>query len=150
MEKYISGNITYCPPGINILDIWINHGFSKCFIETVSNGTVAIFLLIFGTIQLNIYRKYGTPRPDRQLRTSILYELQLFLHLAVILSPIGRLVFQILYDGEHVYGYMVRFSIRGLKFSAQHRERLTSFCYVLDTLLRSYGSFVSLCCHIDE
>lgn len=134
MEQYISGNLTYCPPGINVLDIWINHGFSKCFIETVSNGTVAIFLLIFGSIQLNIYRKYATPRPDSQLRASYLYELQLCLHLLVMLSPIARLIFQIYFDGEHVYGYMVRFSILGLKFpfSPQNRERLTSKpCFLL-------------------
>ncbi|XP_044741155.1 ATP-binding cassette sub-family B member 6 [Chrysoperla carnea] len=99
---------SYCPPGISFLDIWIDHGFSKCFIETVSNGSVCAFLLIFGSLQLYIYKKYATEISENTLRRSCLYKLQLFLHIFVPLIAIVRFILQAtILDDKTVYGYMI-------------------------------------------
>lgn len=99
---------SYCPPGISFLDVWIDHGFSKCFIETVSNGSVCAFLLIFGSLQLYIYKKYAIEISEDTLRRSCLYKLQLFLHIFVPLIAIVRFILQAtILDDKTVYGYMV-------------------------------------------
>ena len=42
-------------------DIWINHGVSICFLDTITSSVTLGFILIFGITQLLFYRKYATP-----------------------------------------------------------------------------------------
>ncbi|TGZ51703.1 Uncharacterized protein DBV15_03914 [Temnothorax longispinosus] len=68
----------YCPPNITFDDIWIDHGVSKCFMDTVSTSIISLYLIIFGSAQLWIYRKYGTETEESILPRSKLYNLQKF------------------------------------------------------------------------
>lgn len=98
----------YCPPNITLSDIWINHGVSHCFMDTVSSGVIGGFILIFGIVQLIIYKKYSTPIDARRLRPSFLYKLQLFLMLLLpVLSAVRLDLRWQVYDGSPVYGFMV-------------------------------------------
>lgn len=99
----------FCPPNVTVLDVWLNDGLSHCFIDTISSAIISGFLLVFGTIQLFIYRKYGTANEDVQ--PTRLFTFQLCLHLFVPVLALTRFMLQATaYDGSHtIYGYMVRF-----------------------------------------
>lgn len=102
-------NLTYCPPGINIWDVWVDHGTSQCFMDTLSSSVLAGFILIAGTIQLCMYRKYGTEVSPNHLSKSRLYYFQIFLTLFLPILEIVRFALQAtVYEDKTVYGYMVR------------------------------------------
>ncbi len=37
----------YCPPNATLADVWINHGFSVCFFETVTSSKTYLLLFYF-------------------------------------------------------------------------------------------------------
>lgn len=100
----------YCPPNITFNDIWVDHGVSKCFMDTIGTAIISLYLIIFGSIQLWIYRKYGTDTDENTLPRSKLYSLQKFFLFFVPFLSVLRIILQatVLDDGM-VYGYMVRF-----------------------------------------
>ncbi|KAJ8980819.1 hypothetical protein NQ317_000552 [Molorchus minor] len=101
-------NISYCPPGINIWDVWVNHGTSQCFMDTLSTSVLAGFILIAGTIQLCMYRKYGTEVAPNHLSRSKLYYVQIFFTLLLPVLEIVRFILQAtVYNNKAVYGYMI-------------------------------------------
>lgn len=98
----------YCPEGIKITDIWVHHGISDCFMDTVSTLWMALFLFIFGLAQLWMYKKYGSPVALQSLPTSWLYLLQMFLTMMLSVIIIIKFVLQVvLINHGHFYGYMV-------------------------------------------
>lgn len=107
----------YCPPNITFNDIWIDHGVSKCFMDTISISIISLYLIIFGSIQLWIYHKYGTETDESTLPRSKLYNLQKFVLYFVPILSIIRIILQatILDDGM-VYGYMVRIVVHNISF----------------------------------
>lgn len=101
----------FCPPNITISDIWVNHGVSHCFMDTVSSSVVAGFILIFGIVQLIIYRKYATRIDVRRLRPSFLFKFQISLLLLLpVLSAVRLGLKWKYYDGAEIYGFMVSFN----------------------------------------
>nr|XP_012152493.1 PREDICTED: ATP-binding cassette sub-family B member 6, mitochondrial isoform X2 [Megachile rotundata] len=99
---------TYCPPNITFTDIWVKHGMSKCFMDTVSTSIISLYLLIFGSIQLWMYRKYGTETNASLLPKSKLYIVQKFFLYFVPILSILRLILQgTILDEKKIYGYMI-------------------------------------------
>lgn len=107
----------YCPPNITFNEIWVEHGMSKCFMDTISTTAISLYLIIFGSLQLWMYHKYGTEADASILPRSKLYNLQKFILYFVPFLSILRIILQatILDDGM-VYGYMVRFVIYSTRF----------------------------------
>lgn len=103
-------NLSYCPPNVTIYDIWVDHGLSHCFLDTVSSSVLAGFIVIFGTIQLIVYRKYATPIEDStQISRSKLYYLQLFLLTMIPSLSVLRFILEsFLFPDAHLYGYTVK------------------------------------------
>ncbi|XP_043258660.1 ATP-binding cassette sub-family B member 6 [Colletes gigas] len=100
--------MTYCPPNITFNEIWVDHGVSKCFMDTISTTVISLFLLIFGTIQLWTYRKYGTEITTALLPKSKLYVIQKILLYFVPMLSIIRIILQgTVLDDKRVYGYMI-------------------------------------------
>lgn len=100
--------ITYCPPNISFTEIWIEHGMSKCFMDTISTSIIFLYLMIFGTIQLWMYHKYGTEMNANVLPRSSLYNLQkLFLYLVPLLSILRIILQATILDDKKIYGYMI-------------------------------------------
>ncbi|KAJ8953628.1 hypothetical protein NQ314_007233 [Rhamnusium bicolor] len=100
-------NLTYCPPNVNIWDVWVDNGTSQCFMDTLSSSVIAGFILIAGTIQLCMYRKYGTEVSLNHLSKSKLYYLQIFLTLFLPVLEIVRFSLQAtVFVDKAVYGYM--------------------------------------------
>ncbi|KAG5682449.1 hypothetical protein PVAND_011801 [Polypedilum vanderplanki] len=106
-------NITdFCPKNISFSDIWINHSLNQCFFDTVSSSILAAYILIFGTIQIVIYRKYATRIADRRLQSSFFYSLQLFLMLLLPILCVVRLILRWkVYEPSQIYGYMIAYTI---------------------------------------
>ncbi|XP_014205257.1 ATP-binding cassette sub-family B member 6, mitochondrial [Copidosoma floridanum] len=101
-------NMSYCPPNATFGEIWYNHGLSKCFMDTVSSSVVALYLFIFGTAQLLMYKRYGSDVDANSLPRSKLYTLQKFLHIFIVLLSIVKIVLQDTVLGDQqIYGYMV-------------------------------------------
>ena len=95
----------YCPPNITIHDIWIHHGVSTCFLETVTSSIVGLFILIFGIIQLVFYRRFATR--IEHLPFNKLYSLQVFSHMFLILiAGLDILLRKTLFQRE-VYGFEI-------------------------------------------
>ncbi|CAH2096146.1 unnamed protein product [Euphydryas editha] len=96
----------YCPPNVTLSEIWIDHGISQCFMETVSAAIIGGFLLVFGIIQVVMYRRYATEVVD--VRSSKLFLVQLFFTLFVPVLAVVRFLLQaFVFKGGHIYGYMI-------------------------------------------
>uniref|UniRef100_A0A0U9HU18 ATP-binding cassette sub-family B member 6 n=1 Tax=Chrysomela populi TaxID=154003 RepID=A0A0U9HU18_CHRPP len=101
-------DISYCPPNVSIWDVWVNHGTSQCFMDTLTSSVIAGFIFIAGTIQLYIYHKYGTEVAPNHLSRSKLYHVQIFLTIFLPLLEIVRFTLQgTIYEDKNVYGYMI-------------------------------------------
>lgn len=102
-------NMLYCPPNVTLSQIWINHGISHCFMDTVSTSIMCGFLIIFGTLQLLMYRKYATPITDlNQISKSHLYKLQIFLLCFLpLLALIRFTLMAFVYKNGAIYGFMI-------------------------------------------
>ncbi|CAH2003078.1 unnamed protein product [Acanthoscelides obtectus] len=101
-------NISYCPPNITIWEVWVDHGTSQCFMDTITSTVIAGFILIAGTLQLCMYRKYGTEVSPTHLPTSKLYYLQLFLTIFLPVLEVARFALQAtILNDKSIYGYMI-------------------------------------------
>lgn len=99
--------MSYCPPNITFFEIWVNHGVSKCFMDTVSTAILSFYLIVFGSIQLWMYRKYGTETPAL-LPKSRLYNVQkFFLYFVPVLSVLRLILQATVLDDKKLYGYMI-------------------------------------------
>lgn len=137
--------IAYCPPNVTLSQVWTKNGISHCFVDTVSASAIAGFLLIFGTLQLLMYRRYAILVDDvERIRKSKLYNLQIFLSLLVPALALIRFILQsTFYDGGKVYGFMVSagqavdvaIDFNEFKFLQIVAVMLTCFAYPFSILL---------------
>ncbi|XP_054747733.1 ATP-binding cassette sub-family B member 6 [Anastrepha obliqua] len=98
----------YCPPNVTFSQIWINNGISHCFMDTVGNAVASGFILLLGTVQLLMYRKYATRNDPTHITKSRLYALQLFLLFFFPMLALLRFFLNArIYNDHAVYGYMI-------------------------------------------
>ena len=97
----------FCPENVTIHDIWINHGISSCFLETVTSSIVSLFILIFGIAQLIFYYRFATR--IEHLPWNKLYSLQVFSHvILIVIACLDILLRHVLYQ-RPVLGFEVMF-----------------------------------------
>lgn len=100
--------LQYCPTNVSMAVVWFNHGISQCFLDTVSMATIGGFLLLFGTIQLIMYRRHGTEISPTQILPSKMYAFQLFLLVLLPILAVIRFILEgFVFDGAQVYGFMI-------------------------------------------
>ncbi|KAF5282607.1 hypothetical protein FQR65_LT14202 [Abscondita terminalis] len=76
--------------------------------ETVSMSIIVSFILIAGTIQLLIYRKFGTALSIFQLPKSKLYETQIVITLFIpFLELVRFILLGTVIEDKRIYGYMI-------------------------------------------
>lgn len=108
----MNGTIEYCPPNITLNHPWVNHGLTRCFLDTVSTSVITGFLVIFGTIESLVYRKFGTPIQPRSWRRSSLFVVQIIVALILTLLPILECSVQLyLVHNGVVYGYLILYTL---------------------------------------
>ncbi|XP_022195861.2 ATP-binding cassette sub-family B member 6, mitochondrial [Nilaparvata lugens] len=97
----------YCPEGISLIQIWLNHGISECFAATLSSYLLGVYILLFGTMQVWMYKRYGT-LASAPLHQSTLYYLQFFLCFLLSALALSRFLLQVLLlNPGAIYGYML-------------------------------------------
>lgn len=98
----------YCPPNVTLGEVWINNGTSQCFMETLTVSITAGILLLFGSAQFWMYKKYGTRVAQLSLPRSKLYYAQIFITFLLPILAVVRFILQAtVLKGGFVYGYMV-------------------------------------------
>lgn len=101
-------SLQYCPTNVSMSVIWFNHGVSQCFLDTVSTTAIGGFLLLFGTIQLLMYRRHGTEINPTRICRSRMYNFQLFLLVLLpILASVRFVLEGFVFEGAQVYGFMI-------------------------------------------
>lgn len=104
------GNLTenFCPENISFSEIWMKNSLNECFFDTVSSSIIAGYILVFGVLQIIVYRKYATRIDAHRIRSSFFYSFQIFL---LVLLPMLCAIRLILrwkyYEPPQVYGYTV-------------------------------------------
>lgn len=103
-----TAKMMYCPPNITFDHIWVNHGISHCFLDTVTSAVYALFITIFGGGQWLMYRKYAT-MTDQYLRPkSVLFGIQVTLTVLMVFIATARLILQATIIGKSSYGTLER------------------------------------------
>lgn len=97
----------YCPSNVTFSQVWINHGISHCFIDTVATSIVFTFLCVAGGIQYAIYRKYSTVLDHRLLPKNFLFKLQIIITMLLPVLAIIRFILQATILDNNIYGYMI-------------------------------------------
>ncbi|XP_049532979.1 ATP-binding cassette sub-family B member 6 [Anopheles darlingi] len=98
----------FCPNDTSMDVIWFNHGISQCFMDTVAMGAIGTFMLLCGTWQLIMYRRYATEVDPVEIRKSRLYNFQVFLLILLPLLTVARFVLEgFVLEPAQVYGFMI-------------------------------------------
>lgn len=97
----------FCPNG-SLINAWATDKTSECFVNTTVASTLAMFMILFGTAQCSVYRKYSTPLSQIVIPQSKLYYIQMMItFLLPILSVVKFFVDMNLLQNGVVYGYQV-------------------------------------------
>ncbi|XP_066149342.1 ATP-binding cassette sub-family B member 6 isoform X2 [Euwallacea fornicatus] len=108
MDRSNHSNYSYCPPNASIWQIHVDNGINPCFMDSLTSTIIAGFILLAGTIQLYIYRKYGNEVSPNHLTKSKLYILQMLLTIFIpVLDGIRFILSVTIFENSAIYGYMV-------------------------------------------
>lgn len=98
----------FCPKNDTLFPAWSNHGISLCFMETISISIIGLFMVVFGSGQMIVYRKYSTRLLSLPLRRKKLYNVQIFITFLLPLVTMLRFLLEaFLLKTRVIYGYMV-------------------------------------------
>ncbi|EFX68353.1 hypothetical protein DAPPUDRAFT_260253 [Daphnia pulex] len=104
--------IQYCPPNITLNHPWVNHGLTRCFLDTVSTSVITGFLVLFGSIESIVYRKYGSPIQPRSWQRSKLFVVQIMAAILLTILPIVECFVQLyLVHNGVLYGYLLLYTL---------------------------------------
>lgn len=103
--------LQYCPPNITLDKPWFNHGLTRCFLDTVSTSIITGFLVLFGSIESLVYKKYSTPIQPRPWQRSKLFIIQILAALILTVLPIIECLVQLfLVHNGSLYGYLILYT----------------------------------------
>lgn len=115
----------FCPNDSSI-DLWVNKT-SECFVETTVAGSLAVYMILFGTAQCSMYRKYSTPLSQAAIPQSRLYYVQMIITFLLPLLAVAKFFIDVhIIQLGVVYGYQVS---RYLEILCE--THLTELCYML-------------------
>ncbi|KAG0415713.1 hypothetical protein HPB47_007111 [Ixodes persulcatus] len=81
----------YCPPNVSLDEIWTETGLSQCFLDTLGPPLLLGLIVIGGSIQFSVYRKYATPLDTRLLQRAGWYKFHVSLMILLAISALARL-----------------------------------------------------------
>ena len=98
----------YCCVRSSLDHPWVHDGLSPCFLDTLTSGLLLSFMLIFGSTQILVYRRYSTQVPKHLRPNSHLFHIQVLLHVCLPLLAITRLILQAtVITPKHLLGHQV-------------------------------------------
>ncbi|KAK7872158.1 hypothetical protein R5R35_001724 [Gryllus longicercus] len=97
----------FCPPNTSLEEVWVNHGTSRCFMESVIPSAIALYFFTFAAIEIRLYKKNGEI-VEEILPVPFLYKLQVFLAFKMPCLAAVRFALQtILFNNKVIYGYTI-------------------------------------------
>lgn len=97
----------YCPNG-SLVDLWVSDKMSECFLDTTAAGVLTVFMVLFGTAQCSVYRKYSTPLSQAAIPQSKLYYAQMIITFLIPLLAVTKFFVDVyIFQMGVVYGYQV-------------------------------------------
>ncbi|XP_022108249.1 ATP-binding cassette sub-family B member 6, mitochondrial-like [Acanthaster planci] len=103
-------NTQYCPGNTSLVPVWVDHGLSRCFLDTVVSSVLLFILLVPGGIQILLFLRRAVLVEQRFLVRPLWFRLQVALSVVMVLQYGTRLaVLGILGNEDHrvdLYGYM--------------------------------------------
>lgn len=97
----------FCPNG-SLVDSWVSDKMSKCVLDTTTAGVLTVFMVLFGTAQCSVYRKYSTPLSQAAIPQSKLYYAQMIITFIIpLLEVIKFFVDVYIFQMGVVHGYQV-------------------------------------------
>lgn len=98
----------FCPNG-SLVDLWVSDKMSECFLDTAAAGVLTVFMVLFGTAQCSVYRKYSTPLSQAAIPQSKLYYAQMIITFLIPLLAVIKFFVEVyIFQMGVVYGYQVR------------------------------------------
>ncbi|XP_050524604.1 ATP-binding cassette sub-family B member 6 [Daktulosphaira vitifoliae] len=95
----------FCPNG-SIFDLWVRDTSSECFVDTTAASILSVFMIIFGTAQCSVYKKYSTPLSEAVIPQSKLYYLQMSITFILPLLSITKFLVDVyFFQSGVIYGY---------------------------------------------
>lgn len=100
----------FCPNGSFFYE-WKEGTNSECFVDTGVASIISIFMIIFGTAQWSVYRKYSTPLSQAVIPQSKLYCIQMIITLLLPILSVAKFFVDVyLLQNGVIYGFQVSFS----------------------------------------
>ena len=110
--RAMADNFLYCPPNITLDKFWVNHGLTRCFLDTCTTSIITGFLVLFGSIESLVYRKYGNVIQPRPWQRSKLFVVQIVATVLLTFLPIIECLVQLyLVHNGRLYGYLLLYTI---------------------------------------
>ncbi|XP_070564941.1 ATP-binding cassette sub-family B member 6-like [Ptychodera flava] len=96
---------SYCSNNTSLSDVWIQHGISHCFLDTLISSLLFGFILIFGGTQILIYRKRSVPLDVQFQPKPHWYYVQVTLTVVIALQYLLRILLEInvIHDPVFIY-----------------------------------------------
>nr|XP_054767033.1 ATP-binding cassette sub-family B member 6-like [Lytechinus pictus] len=88
----------FCPENSSLVPIWVNHGLSRCFMETLISSVMFFIVVVLGGIQILVFWKRALRRTRRFRTNPFWFRLQIFLSIAMITQYILRIVMYAVFD----------------------------------------------------
>ena len=105
-------SIEYCPPNVTLNHPWVNHGLTRCFLDTVSTSIIAGFFIVFGSVESLVYKKYSTSIQPRPWQRSKLFVVQVIATLILTVLPVVECFVQLyLVHNGILYGYLILYTV---------------------------------------
>lgn len=98
-----------CPANVSVFESHVDNRNSSGFVNPTTSAFLLTYLIVFGSRELWMYRKHGTPHSSNNLPKSKLYLLQQLVTYIPCLLAIIRFFVQLNYvhNGQD-YGFLVK------------------------------------------
>lgn len=97
--------IEFCENNTSIFDAWENHGFTHCFMDSVSAIILFFLSVILGASEIAMYWRFGTHVASALRRTSKLYILHLTFCNILVVLPLVEVVVCLTVIKTEIYGH---------------------------------------------
>nr|XP_054767869.1 ATP-binding cassette sub-family B member 6-like [Lytechinus pictus] len=83
---------SFCPGNSSLVPIWVDHGLSRCFMETLVSSIMFFVVVVLGGIQVLVFWKRAMDVEERFRTNPFWFRLQFFLTITMITQYILRIV----------------------------------------------------------
>lgn len=97
--------IEFCENNTSIFHAWENHGFTHCFMDSVSAIVLFFLSIVLGIAEIVMYWRYGTRVALQLRRTTKLYVLQMTFSYILVILPLIEIIVCLTAIKAEIYGH---------------------------------------------